>query len=265
MQAQANRLENAVCALHPERPAVGTCARCGAFLCADDRNVLDDKSYCPTCFALPEVNYLEAYRKKCAQTRDGWTWLVGLSGVRTVATGAFGLMAGPQLVISAFFLAAGCIEIAFWLKQRWARTGLLAATVVVAVLLVSVASGPKALILGLLSILIIIFVLRDTRNKLTFGLPVSDKALRKSWRLYHDNVIARYGFALSLLGLIVPTLEVVGLICSVVGLRRVNPQAHPPIGRKGLAIAGVVLGTLGTVIHVLLIFAVPLLLRSRSS
>ncbi|WP_257459184.1 hypothetical protein [Archangium lipolyticum] len=38
------------------------------------------------------------------------------------------------------------------------------------------------------------------------------------------------------------------LVCSIIGLRRVNPNAHPPIGRKGQAIAGIVLGTVGCLI-----------------
>jgi hypothetical protein len=31
-------------------------------------------------------------------------------------------------------------------------------------------------------------------------------------------------------------------------LRRVDPSAYPPIGRKGYAIAGIVLGALGTLV-----------------
>jgi len=40
---------------------------------------------------------------------------------------------------------------------------------------------------------------------------------------------------------------VAGLACSIYGLTRVNPTAHPPIGRKGQAVAGIILGALGVV------------------
>lgn len=43
-----NNLDSAICALHPASPAVGTCERCGAFVCAACRDT-DTPGICPTC------------------------------------------------------------------------------------------------------------------------------------------------------------------------------------------------------------------------
>ena len=54
----------ATCPRHPDRPAAGVCTRCGGFFCSGDVVRVDDKPFCPTCAAMPEVDYLEAFRLK---------------------------------------------------------------------------------------------------------------------------------------------------------------------------------------------------------
>jgi hypothetical protein len=77
-------------------------------------------------------------------------------------------------------------------------------------------------------------------------MEVSPEALKKAWDLYHNNTLARVGVLLGFFGMLIPGVGILALICSTIALRRVNPNAQPPIGRKGQAITGIVLGGLST-------------------
>jgi hypothetical protein len=96
--------------------------------------------------------------------------------------------------------------------------------------------------------LVLAAILQDTRNRLFFKVDVPREKLKKAWDLYCNNTIARVGFLLGIFSMLLCPLAVFGLPCSIVGLRRVNPQAHPPIGRKGQAIAGIVFNSVGLAI-----------------
>jgi hypothetical protein len=67
------------------------------------------------------------------------------------------------------------------------------------------------------------------------------------WDRNANNSVARSGLQLSLASLFIPLFAPLGLGFSIVGLRRVDLGARPPVGRKGQAIAGVVIGALGMV------------------
>ena len=108
-----------------------------------------------------------------------------------------------------------------------------------------VTQGVQALVSGLMPIIITLVIYNDTRNKLFFREEVSTEALQKAWDLYSNNRVARAGFVLSIFGILLPVFAPMALVCSIIGLRRVNPAAHPPIGRKRQAIAGIVLGSIG--------------------
>jgi hypothetical protein len=88
----------------------------------------------------------------------------------------------------------------------------------------------------------------DTRNKLFFKIDVPEAKLLKLWDRMRNNVIASTGLALGVLGLLVPGAGIFGLVCSLIGLSRVNPKAEPPIGKRGHAIAGIVLSVIGTLL-----------------
>jgi hypothetical protein len=94
-------------------------------------------------------------------------------------------------------------------------------------------------------LLMSISIYNDTRNKLFFKVEMPRETLRKAWHLYKNNAVARAGLMLGVLGLFFPGVGLIALVCSGIGLRNVDPDAQPPIGRKGQAIAGLVLGAVG--------------------
>ncbi|MGI5861791.1 MAG: hypothetical protein ACOX6T_06990 [Myxococcales bacterium] len=254
------------CPKHPDQEALGVCARCGGFFCGLDRGRVGDKEYCETCAKLPEVDYLEAFRLKYWGKRDGWAWLVGASGLLYAVSGLPLLAAGAlQLRISAVLfgfasLGVGALGVCFWLGFAWARVGLLAMPLVVAASN-TVLVGPAAAPAALLPLLVGVAVYFDTRNRLFFKVPVAREKLQRLWHLYENNVLARIGLAVSITSLLLLPLAPVGLVLSIVGLRRVNPNAIPPVGRRGQAIAGTIIGAVSTLLAVAL--AVGLFLETR--
>ncbi|MCY1016726.1 DUF4190 domain-containing protein [Pyxidicoccus sp. MSG2] len=240
-------VEGSRCHAHPDRPALGTCARCGTFYCEQDRQVVHGKTYCEACSVRPEVDYLEGFRLKYWGKRDSWAWLVGFGSVLNVISGLASFASGvteEAIVFGVFGLVAGVVGACFWLGIPWARTAIIG--VPIASMALGMAGGaPSALARGIIPLLVTIAIYNDTRNKLFFKLEVPAGALKTAWDLYMNNTMARAGVMLGVLSFI-PGVGVLALICSIIGLRRVNPDATPPIGRKGQAIAGIILGALGT-------------------
>lgn len=235
--------EGSRCHAHPDHLALGTCTRCGVFFCDQDRRMVDGKPYCGTCAARPDVDYLESFRLKYWGQRDGWAWLVGLGSVANLLTGVFLLLSGaPDVLLNALFsLGAGVVGACFWLGLSWARLAFV--FVPIGSMIVSMMTvGPEAVVIGVLPMIMALAIYNDTHNKLFFKVEVSREKLRKAWHLYMNNRMARVGLMLGVLGLLLPGVGLIALVCSLIGLRRVDPDAHPPIGRKGQAIAGIVLG-----------------------
>lgn len=252
----APALSEARCSRHPDRSAVATCTRCGAFICSADRRELDARVYCPDCVVHPDVDYLEAFRLKYWGQRDTWAWLAGIGGASYafVAVVMFVGLSGyaPEnrplgIGVALAVTVMATHGICFFLGLRWARQFLFLWPVLGAG--ISIATGqlrslPGSLVSGVLAAAIFF----DTRNRLFFKVPVSRKQLQRAWNLYCNNQIARLGFSLSLLSLFVGPLALISLPMCIIGLRRVNPGATPPIGRKGLAIAGVALSSIAIVL-----------------
>lgn len=242
------------CPTHPDWPSLGACARCGRFYCAEEVIRLGSRSYCGECGIRPEVDYVEAFRLKYWGKRDGWAWLFGIGGVIQLVGGLFLLAASlahklpaiPGLAVSTVvLLVAGGNGICFWLGRRFARKVALGIPLLGA--LVSAVTGDwPGLGANLFGLLITTAIYRDTRNRLFFRIEVPREKLVQTWNVTANNPMARNGFALSLLGLFVPFLGVLGGLLSYVGLRRFDPDGNPPQGRRRLAIAGIVIGMLTT-------------------
>jgi len=145
------------------------------------------------------------------------------------------------------------VQVGFFLGQRWARMGLLASTVLTFGLTVpalpAAALGP---VIGVMAVALLISwaIISDTRNKLFFKVDVPPARLKKAWDLYSNNSLARAGFMLSVLSVLMFPIAPIALVVCIVGLSRVNPTATPPIGRKKQAIAGIVLSCVGLLIGV---------------
>jgi hypothetical protein len=237
--------QEARCFAHPEEPALGACARCGTFFCAQDRRTVGNKDYCASCATRPEVDYLEAFRLKYWGKRDGWAWLVAFGAVINLLFGLQLLSSGSEnLLFAIISLASAAVGACFWAGLPLARLALCFVPIV-SMLVGMVTQGVQAFVSGLMPIIITLVIYNDTRNKLFFREEVSAEALQKVWDLYSNNRVARAGFVLSIFGILLPVFAPIALVCSIIGLRRVDPAAHPPIGRKRQAIAGIVLGSMG--------------------
>lgn len=244
----------ATCTAHGA-PAVATCERCGVFLCEADRRTLDAHVYCERCVVLPEVDYLERYRLEFwGKRRDGWSWLFLIGGL--INTAMVVSMITRSIIqdhkfqeFDAIFVAVlvpfAIAQLGWFFKQRWARVLLPVLFLAVVVLMGSVA-GLASLPGFLIPALVIFSAFNAVRSRLFFEIEVPRETLKKDWSLYHDNPIARAGMTLSLSGLLIPGFAVAGLVCGLIGLRRVDPQAMPPVGNKRAAQIGVAFGVLGT-------------------
>lgn len=245
--------QEARCFVHPEEPALGTCVRCGTFFCARDHRTVGDKDYCAACATRPEVDYLEAFRLKYWGKRDAWAWLVGFGAIINLMFGLQLVVSGAEnLLFAIIAFASAAVGACFWAGLPFARLALCFVPII-SMLVGMVTQGAQAFVSGVLPIVITLIIYNDTRNKLFFREQVPPEALRKAWDLYSNNRIARAGFLLSIFGILMPLFAPVALVCSIIGLRRVDLKAHPPIGRKGQAIAGIVLGSIGILWGLMLI------------
>lgn len=245
----------ATCARHPEAKATATCSRCGCFVCAQDYRLLDLKVFCLECAARPDVDYLEAYRLQHWGKRDSWAWLFGFGGLVNVVA-ALALFAETllgaergalQLLTALAILLVGANSLAFWAGRPFARVGIFVGLALIGALN-GAAGGAAATGSLLVPFLVALSVVTSTRNKLFFKLAVSREDLKKAWDLFRNNTIARNATTLGLGGLVIPVFLPFAIVCGVVGYRRVDPTAHPPIGNRGRAIAGIVLGVVGLVL-----------------
>jgi hypothetical protein len=236
-------------AAHPQIP----CSRCGVFIASPaELTLLDGKTYCGTCAARPDVNYLETFRLKYWGKRDLWAWLVALSVVTDV------FFIGQDVIARDFSgvasnLFGAIVSVCFFLGMSWARYGLIAT--VLPSLARTLFMEPRELVVPIaashvIPLFITAAIFFDTRNQLFFKLEIPRAKLQKAWDLYMNNTAARAGFLFALVGLFVPPFAVLGLGASIIGLRNVNPNSTPPIGRKGQAIAGTVISAISLMVWI---------------
>ncbi|NOK22005.1 B-box zinc finger protein [Corallococcus carmarthensis] len=240
------------CAVHPDQPAGGTCTRCGSFICADCATSvpgLGARLYCAACAARPDVNYLEALRQRYWGRRDEWAWVVaGVTLLLCVGAAAavaqWGLRASKQALFPLVLLLPVPVGVAFFLGQRWARHALLATPLVMAVVADVLHRDGRFLffLCAVPGLLTALRIHRDVRNQLFFRLPVSAGSLKLLWDLRFNNPMARQALRFGFSSVFMPLLAPIAWVCGVLALMRVDLKATPPIGRRGQAIAGLVLG-----------------------
>ncbi|RMG12762.1 MAG: hypothetical protein D6729_16120 [Deltaproteobacteria bacterium] len=263
------------CAAHRGRRATGTCERCGAFYCADCCHLVGAadaaRRVCGACAKRPDVDYLGALRSRLSGRRDLFIWMLGILGLLGSLAGlvvVLGAALAPEVPAAAGIavlpvLYSLVVFTCYLLKQRWTRWALF--TLPVVGLTSELAWGgtgpvpaPSDLVRqALIPTLLYLAAWRSPRNKLAFGLEVSRAELERLWRRSASNPLARAGYLVALLSILVPGLEVVSAGLSIAGLRRVNPRAWPPVYGRGEAIKGIVfsvVGLLGTVLLVSALF-----------
>lgn len=237
------------CPRHPDAASVATCQRCGTFVCELDVKRLVNGVFCESCAVRPEVAYLEALKQRHWGRREAWAWLFGLSGVGAILAAVIAATATTtsltnRLVFGAPFVAYGLVGIAFWLRVRLARTGLTVLfTLFAIVMLVEV--GPLSVIALLLPGGLLVSMLTDVRTKLFFRIDVPSAVLEREWRRQYDNPLARSALSLGFGSFFFPLFAPIAVVTSVIALTRVNANAQPPIGGRGRALAGLVLGLVG--------------------
>lgn len=228
------------CSVHPEELAGGTCQRCGGFVCAACTTWVMGGLYCPTCAARPEVNYLEAFRQQYWGRRDPGTYLVG-AGTLLFAWGAVVALLDGYVFSALALLVAAAVGGAYFLGRRWARLPMLLTPLTLG-LLGTLTSNAPVFALALVVFIIGARLYLDPRGKLFFRVDLSEKELRRLWDREANNPLARHAVTLGLGGLFFPLFALAAIVLGFLALRRVDPQARPPIGRRGYAIWGIVLG-----------------------
>jgi len=230
------------CATHPEHAASGTCARCGGFFCAACRQLVLYKVYCASCAQRPDINYLELFRRKLWGKRDSSAWTMGTWGVM-LAVFTMAMLVRRQYMSALALGACAGLCVAFFLRMPWARVALISTSLSLCVVSVLLKERPAVGPLALTFIFSLI-AYRNTRSQLFFRLEVPIPRLQRLWHLRENNPIARNALSFAAGGLIIPLFAPVAITLGVIGLRRVNPQAMPPVGRRADAIAAIGLGVL---------------------
>ncbi|WP_163783791.1 hypothetical protein [Myxococcus vastator] len=246
------------CALHPDALAGATCQRCGSFVCTACTTWVMGRMYCPPCAVRPEVNYLETFRLRLWGRRDVSAWLV-VGVTELLLFLALGALVRREFGLALACLASAGVGLAFFLGMRWARLGLLAIPLL-AMLMTAPSLGAPALVF-FVPLMVAVNIFRDTRSRLFFRLDVPERELRRLWDLRVNNPLARHALSLSVGSLFLPVfapllslfgggsaltfifaaMAMLALILGVVALRRVDPEARPPIGRRWEALGAVCL------------------------
>lgn len=274
--------QSARCAVHPDRPAVGVCGRCGDYHCGDCQKTVAARSLCASCRALPGVDYLEDTRRRFWGKRDGFVWYFGLFG--PLGT----LISLPQHAARSDYLSVATslvwlgLSVAYLTLAPWSRRALLFGTVALTLLSVVQTAlglgvelteeqlqlfGGRSGVLAfgaassVVAVLIVLAAQYSARNKLAFKLPVSDAELAKVYDVHLSNPLARRAFWYALLLSAIPLASAVTLVMGIIALRRSAPEAWPPRGGRTPAITAIAISSLALV-GWLALFA-GLVLRAR--
>jgi hypothetical protein len=248
------------CAQHPERSAAACCERCGAFHCREEQRELEGKFFCGPCAARPEFDPLAEVRQRYWGRLSGGAVFVGLVGL-TEGLLALGTVLELPLLGAAMLISAGLKFQFFTGRPRWVRLVvpltpfLMAAGFMVHELLRTRDPDALARHLGasLLSALFAFFFLGAVAispiTRLFFKIEVPRPALNKIWKRHQRSPIARQALGMAIIGLFLPVLVPISAGLAVYGLVRKNPEAFPPVGRRGFAVAALVLNALSLAFH----------------
>ncbi len=245
------------CAAHPDRPAVGACARCGTFFCEPEGVRHGEETWCAACDTRPELRALDGMVQKLWGRRDGWAWVMGASVPLHIAFAAAQAVDGEgRWGMTVVGVANALVTLAYFLGVRWTRVALVVLPLLWGAGLVAMGRewGLVLPFVGLpFTIAVVLF--QNLRNKLFFRIQLSREQLEKLWDDVENNPMARRAFLCGVLGLYLPGASLVALGLGMVGLRRVDPLARPPQGKRLHALAAIGLGIVGTMMWIYFLYA----------
>ncbi len=235
--------------------SMGPCTRCGTFVTRATHRLVLERVYCQACAARPEVDYLTAFRDAHWGKRDAPAWLAFVFMLFGIVGAFFALGQGTEVgaAVSAF---SALLYGGFWAGWRPFRRVVLLFSV-----LYGLAQLSQGTPVGLIGPLIVYAVIQNPRNKLFFRIEPTHKELLTAWQAVHDNRVALWGRGVAFISLFscfawlggprfaYATIGagVLAMTLSFIGLRRVDPDATPPIGQRGAAFFGLVVGALALV------------------
>jgi hypothetical protein len=167
------------------------------------------------------------------------------------------LTSSPAIAVG--LLLSGVGYLLFWSGHTTGRPALVAVTAIGTVL--SVAKGQLP---NIFAIVFCVLALINPRTKLFFKLEVPERDLAAAWLAQHDNLPAQWAAGFGLLSIVSVVsyseswkfafgtlgLALLSMVLSVVGLRRVKPNAVPPVGRRSSAILGGIIAVFGALVAV---------------
>ena len=261
-------------------PSSALCTRCGDQLVDGPAKVILDRPFCAACLEVEGVDFLDEYRRQFWGKRDGYIWLLGGLGLVHASIfllGVIGLAASQGdlaglMVLLAFapVLLARCAfsiaTLALWKPIRFAWLFFPPVATAWSLLVLGSTVGldprqtPQIIVGAVIGFVFVLAAWRSDRNKLAYKIDVPEEKLYKLYQTYVDNSWARSGIALGVISLI-PFFGVLGLIglpVSIVGLRKVDEDAWPPVGLRKRAIWGIVLSCIGMLISAALFTSILL-------
>ncbi|QSQ21470.1 hypothetical protein JY651_40840 [Pyxidicoccus parkwayensis] len=239
------------CATHPDELASATCQRCGAFVCGACTTWLLGSLYCPACATRPEVNYLETLRLQFWGKRDATAWFVMFCALLSLI-GAQAAFREGNVPACVSMVAVTAVGVCFFLGMRWARYALLLVPTLFILPGLS-EMGPLLVVFAIVPTLFMLQIFLDPRSRLFFRVKVPERALRRLWDIRVNNPLARHAVSLGVLAFFFPLFAPAAVVCGAIALRRVDPHARPPIGRRASSVVGIVLGMGATAMWVMVI------------
>ncbi len=243
---------DARCAAHPEQPALGPCARCGTFICAQDSRPIGPWLFCLPCAARPEFAWVAELRARWSSHRDGWFYVLALVALGVALAAVAGLVSAVgardwrvATLACGLLVEVGCVVLHLR-RQRWARFALW---------IWPLALGAAAVPLGLpewtvglvMGTLVVALPVTDVRHRVYLGLPESDEKIAAYWQRNLDNRPAQWGSLVAALGFCIPGAGLVAMGLGAWGIALANPTGTPPVGKRLQAWVALVLGLVQTV------------------
>lgn len=246
-------------------PPPDLCARCGDRL-DEGRVAVLDRWICATCAEEPKGDYIRTWRKELEEHGNvvqkllgpvsvGFA-LLGLAITSTLIVEALSMKRVPiaatrSIMVKAFppLIAWLTVAVLIWRRQAYARFAAIPILPAAFLwpLLIERPPNTAALVIALVIMAVPSAALFSPSYRLALGLEVSDEELDANVQRAKFNPEASAAFALGVASLIpwCGALAIAGIPAAIVGMRKVDETAWPPIRLGRSARIGLALNILG--------------------